>query len=102
MRLYRPKGEALDGKWTAPLQRVTKGAAIATTAKPAHGHFSDMLTNAAHWRDAPWYGRLGAIVSRRLRSGALDSGLGSHALQQPEVFPEGKHDFTTVASATSC
>jgi hypothetical protein len=45
-----------------------------------------------HWRGAPWYGRLGAIVSRSLRSGPLDSGLGSHASQQSQVFPKGKHD----------
>jgi hypothetical protein len=37
------------------------------------------------------YGRLGAIVSRRLRSSPLDSGLGSHAFQQSVVFPMGKH-----------
>jgi hypothetical protein len=47
---------------------------------------------ASHWRDALWYGRWGAILSRRLRSGPLDSGLGSYAFQQSEVFPKGKHD----------
>jgi len=32
----------------------------------------------------------------------LDSGLGSHAFQQSEVFPKEKHDVTTPTSVTSC